>query len=199
MYFHTKNKQMKLITNIFTSAIILLVSASLMQAQCEFEKNESNESKGGKLVITHSELLYNKGNGSKWRVIYGGISNFYDGLPKIELMVCLRKHFHIEKGDDVVFHFKNGKSINRKNYLAKGARKSRIGSGTTYCATYSVNIDDEIKETLLSEKSKSSVVKLEFTHNKGKEVFKLKKKYSKRLAEHASCAFKALDEKNDLE
>jgi len=179
---------------ILNTLIVLLMTATGINAQCEFKTNEVNESKGGKLVITYSDLLHNKGKAADWKVVYGGVSNFYDGTPQIELMVCLAdEHFFIKKDDDIVFHFKNGESVSKKNYLRSGAKKKKIGSGKTYCATYSVPLDDELKTIFLKDKKESAIQSLTFSHNRGTEEFKLKKKYANVTSEQVKCTVAAME------
>ena len=177
---------------ILKTLIVVLISISGLPAQCDLKVNKDafKGKKHKKHVETHSDLLSTKGG-----ALYSGISNFYDGSPHFKIMVCLKgDHYSISKDDVVTFHIKDGESIQRNNFIRTGAKKTKLGSGTYRCATYTVTIDEELSTLFLKDKKECALEKLEVTHKKGSAEFKIKKKYANVLGQHLKCVMEALEE-----
>lgn len=173
--------------------IIFIISFSGLNAQCDLKVNKDAFAgkKHKKHIETYSDLLCN----SKEGVLYSGISNFYDGSPHFQIMVCLKgDHYSISKDHEVVFHIKDGQTIRKNNLLRTGAKKTKLGSGSYRCATYTIPIDDELRTLFMKDEKECALEKLEVTHKLGSSEFKIKKKYRNVLGQHVKCVFEALKE-----
>lgn len=177
---------------IINLLIISFISIGSLSAQCDLKVNKEAFAgkKHKKHVETHSDLLSSE-NGA----LYSAISNFYDGSPQFKIMVCLDSdHYSISKDDEVIFHIKNHEPIKRNNLLRAGAKKTKLGSASYRCATYTIPVDEELKTVFLKGKKECTLEKLEFTHKLGTASFKIKKKYANVLGGHMKCVEEALEE-----
>lgn len=172
--------------------VILTLSISGLNAQCDLKVNKAafEGKKHEKHVETYSDLLCNTKEG----VLYSGISNFYDGTPHFEIMVCLKgEHFLVTKENEVTFYIKDGVSVTKSNLLRKGAKKTKLGSGSYRCVTYTIPIDDELKALFMKGEKECALEKIGMTHNLGSSEFKIKKKFRNLLGQHVKCFMEALE------